>query len=139
MFVYNDAVSELRRNMTYVSISTVLFTDLIYFYCIIFVFTWTVKLRMHLLFALNVIEFQLQMSGNYFLMLCNPKDRITYMFYYCCQTVKILWMHCFIDLYDLLFTYILIWMLDNDASYHYTHLLCTFRIPKCDLGFLNTV
>jgi len=55
MFVYNDAVSELRRNMTYVSISTLLFTDLIYFYCKIFVFTWTVKLRMHLLFALNVI------------------------------------------------------------------------------------
>jgi len=48
-------------------------------------------------------------------------------------------MQCFIDLYDLLITYILIWMLDNDASYHYTHLLCTFRIPKCDLGFLNTV
>ena len=30
-------------------------------------------------------------------------------------------------------------MLDCDASYHYVHLLCAFRIPKCGLGFLNTV
>ena len=28
---------------------------------------------------------------------------------------------------------------DDDASYHYVHLLCAFRIPKCGLGFINTV
>jgi len=31
---------------------------------------------------------QLQISGNYFLLLSNPKDRTTYMFYFCCQTVR---------------------------------------------------
>ena len=66
------------------------------------------------------------MSGNYFLMLSNHKDRITYMFYFYSQTLKILWMQCFIALFDLLITYILIWMLDDDALYHYVtyvHLL----------------
>ena len=81
----------------------------------------------------------MQMSGNYFLMLSNPKDRITYLLYYCCQTVKILWMQCFIDLYDILITYRLLGILDNDASYHIIHLRYAFRIPKYYLGFLNTV
>jgi len=78
MVLNNDVMSELRRNKTYVSISTILFTDLIYFYCIIFVLTLTVNLRMHLLFSLNlnVIEFQLQMFGNYFIMLSNPHIKI---------------------------------------------------------------
>jgi len=88
MFANNNFVSELRRNMTYVSISTILFTDNNYFYCVIFVFIESVKLRIHLLFKSNFIEFQLQMSGNYFLMLSNPNDRITYLLDYCCQTVK---------------------------------------------------
>jgi len=54
---------------------------------------------MHLLFALNVINFQRQMLGNYFLILSNPKDRTIYLFYYCFQTVNILCMQCFINLY----------------------------------------
>jgi len=36
-------------------------------------------------------------------------------------------------------TYILIFFLYNDASYHIIHLQCAFRILKFGLGFLNTV
>jgi len=36
------------------------------------------------LFEFNVIELQLQMFGNYFLMLSYPKDRTTSLCYNCC-------------------------------------------------------
>jgi len=66
----------------------------------------------------------------YFQKLSNPKDRITCLFYFCCQTVKIPLMYCFIDIKDILFNWILIWILDNDASCEFMLILYEFKIPK---------